>query len=132
MSGDTLPPLGDVEVAALECLWKRGEADVVEVHHHVGRTRGISVNTVGSALERLFKKKLVLRTKVSHAYRYRAACPRQEFEARRLASAVGGARRLAEDRVLNAFVDLVARVDDEALERLEASIARHRRERSKR
>jgi predicted transcriptional regulator len=125
-----LPELGELERAALEHLWDAGEADVIETHAAIGRPRGITPNTVGSALERLFRKGLAARRKVSHAYRYRPALGRDEFAARRVIAAAGGRRALADAGLLSAFVDLVADVDDEALDRLEALIAarRHGRE----
>jgi predicted transcriptional regulator len=121
-----LPPLGDLELAALELLWDVDEVDVLQAHRALGRRRGISVNTVGSALERLHRKGLVKRRKVSHAYRYQPAVTRDVFQARRLANAVGGVQALADAGVLSAFVDLVAGADDEALDTLEALIAQRR------
>jgi predicted transcriptional regulator len=123
-----LPPLGELELAALEHLWRNEEADVIETHASIGRRRGCSVNTVGSALERLHRKGLVARRKVSHAYRYAAALGREEFQARRLATAVGGAQALSDEGVLSAFVDLVARTDESALDRLAALIAERRKD----
>ena len=70
---ERLPPLGELEIVALEYLWRVGEADVLETHAAIGKRRGITPNTVGSALERLLKKRLVERRKVSHAYRYHPA-----------------------------------------------------------
>jgi predicted transcriptional regulator len=127
-----LPPLGELEEAVLEHLWKVGEADVQETHRAVGRRRRISVNTVGSALERLYKKKLVTREKVSHAYRYEASMDRDEFRATRVLEAAGGLSALAERGVLAAFVDLVNDADGEALDELEALIAERRRAGKKR
>ena len=124
------PALGDLELAVLEHLWATGEADVAETHAGVGRRRGISSNTVGSALERLFRKNLVQRRKVSHAYRYRASIDRDAFRARRALEAAGGAEALAERGVLAAFLDMVADADVEVLDQLEALIAERRRERS--
>jgi predicted transcriptional regulator len=124
---EKLPPLGDLEEAVLDLLWDAGEANVQETHYAVGRRRKISVNTVGSALERLYKKGLVSRTKVSHAYRYRAAVGRDELRARRVLEAAGGLPALAEKGVLAAFVDLVGESDDEALEQLEVLVAERRR-----
>src|SRR5262245_29363590 len=123
------PPLGELELAVLEHLWSAGEADVVETHTAVGSRRGISVNTVGSSLERLHRKGLVERRKVSRAYRYRAALDRDAFRSRRVVDAVGGARALAKSGLLAAFVDLVADTDAAALDRLEQLIARKREER---
>lgn len=119
----SLPPLGDLELEVLEHLWRVGEAGVLETHAVVGKARGNSVNTVGSALERLHRKRLVARTKVSHAYVYRAAMERDAFHARRMLDAVGGARALADNGLLAAFVDAVAQVDEQSLDQLAALVA---------
>ena len=124
----TLPNLGEVEQAVLEHLWRVGDSDVIEAHKAVGQRRGISVNTVGSALERLHKKRLAIRVKVSHAYRYSAVLDRETYRARRLAEAAGGVRALASAGLLAAFVDLVADADSAALDRLEDLIAEKRAE----
>jgi predicted transcriptional regulator len=123
--------LGALERAVLEHLWSAGEADVGQAHAVVGRRRGITPNTVGSALERLFKKQLVHRRKVSHAFRYRPSMARDEFAARRVLEAAGGSQALANAGLLSAFVDLVADVDEASLARLEELIADKRQERGK-
>ena len=123
--------LGDLELAMLEHLWTHGESDVVHAHAAVGTKRGISVNTVGSTLERLFKKGLVGREKVSHAYRYRPAIDRDEFQARRLVEVSGGVQTLASEGVLAAFVDLVADADTDALDELERLVRQRREERTR-
>ncbi len=128
----SLPKLGDLEIAVLEHLWEAGEADVLETHAAVGKKRGITPNTVGSALERLFKKGLARRHKVSHAFRYSAALGRDEYAARRVLEAAGGLGALSSAGLLSAFVDLVADVDEEALARLEALIAEKRQDREDR
>jgi predicted transcriptional regulator len=125
-----LPALGELELELLEHLWRHRESDVTAAHGEIGKRRGITLNTVGSALERLFKKGLVARHKVSHAYRYEARVGREELAARRVLAAAGSMKSLAETGLLSAFVDLVADVDDEALDRLEALIAEKRGERS--
>ena len=122
-----LPPLGDLELEVLDYLWDVEEADVTETHAVVGRARNNSVNTVGSALERLHRKGLVQRTKVSHAYRYRPAIAREAFQARRMVDAVGGAKALADLGVLTAFVDAVAASDRGSLDQLSALIAERKR-----
>lgn len=117
-----LPRLGDLELAVLEHLWREPDADVQQTHAAVGKRRGISPNTVGSALERLFKKGLLNREKVSHAYRYQAALDRESFQARRVLEAAGGLRALGKSGLLAAFVDLVADSDEAALVELERLI----------
>lgn len=123
-----LPRLGELELAVLEHLWTQPDADVHETHAAVGKRRGISPNTVGSALERLYKKSLLSREKVSHAYRYRATVDKDTFQARKVVEAAGGLRALGEDGLLAAFVDLVADSDETALVELERLIRRKRGE----
>lgn len=127
---EPLPILGDLELEVLAHLWTVGEADVTETHAAVGRARKNGVNTVGSALERLHRKRLVKRSKVSHAYRYRAAIGREAFHARRMVDAVGGAEALADAGVLAAFVDAVAETDEQSLDQLSALIAERKRKRA--
>lgn len=124
-----LPALGELEHEVLEHLWEAQESDVSEAHAAIGKRRGITSNTVGSALERLFRKGLVIRRKVSHAYRYSARIGREELAARRVLEVTGDLKSLSKTGLLSAFVDLVADVDEEALNRLEALIAEKREER---
>ncbi len=119
-----LPKIGDLEMAVLKHLWSTGEADVLETHQAVGMERGITSNTVGSALERLHRKGLATRCKHSHAYRYTAALGEDAFAARRIMDAAGGP--VAGGGLLAAFVDLVADEDEASLDRLEALIAQKR------
>ena len=118
--------LGDLEMATLEHLWACGEDDVAGTHRQLGEPRGITANTVGSALERLAKKGLLLRRKVSHAYRYAPALTRDAFMAQRVLAASHGLGALARAGLLSAFVDLVADVDAAALDRLQLLIDRKR------
>jgi len=119
--------LGELEERVLEFLWKTKEADVQETHAAIGRRRGITANTVGSALDRLHKKGFVSRKKVSHAYRYTASVDRDGLRAARVLEAAGGVRALSNEGVLAAFVDLVAETDEGALSQLEALIAERRK-----
>jgi predicted transcriptional regulator len=115
--------LGDLETDVLEALWTQGPLNPGAVHECVGAGRGISVNTVSSALKRLVEKGLLEREKVSHAYVYRAAVTRAELQ-RQLIGAIatqfgdkGGLGLLA------AFVDLAEERGEETLRRLEQMIA---------
>lgn len=127
-SNRLLPRLGALELAVLEHLWRAGESDVARTHAAVGRE--ISPNTVGSALERLHRKGIVRREKVSHAYRYRPALDRETFTARRAVEAAGGVDALAAEGVLAAFLDQIAEGDEALLDQLEELIAKRRGGRS--
>lgn len=121
-----LPHLGELELAVLEFLWTVDESDVIATHEAVGAPRGITVNTVGSALQRLQRKGLVDRKKCGHAYRYHALLDREAFAARKILDAAGDSNKLADAGLLAAFVDLVADQDDSSLDKLAALIAEKR------
>ena len=116
-----LPRLGELELAVLHHFWAIGDADadVQEVHAAVGRARGITVNTVGSAVERMYRKGVLAREKISHAFRYRPVLDQEAFRARKVVEAAGGLQALGKSGLLAAFVDLVADADRDALAQLE-------------
>ncbi len=118
--------LGELEVAVCNALWERGEADVRTMHQLLGVARGISSNTVQSALDRLFRKGILSRVKVGNAFLYQPQMSREQFASRVLdsvADALGGA---GQQPLMSAFLDRAERVDPEVLDRLEAMIARRR------
>ena len=59
--------LGELEKQVLQYLWNASEADAKQVHVVLGQSRGNSLNTIQSTLDRLFKKGLLSRTKQGHA-----------------------------------------------------------------
>lgn len=120
------PYLGELEIAVLEHLWSYGPADVKSVHHHIGRSRDISVNTVQSTLDRLFKKNLLKRKKISHAYVYSSATSREALLADMIDNVVTKLSGGNSEAMLTAFVDLAERIEDDSLDRLEAMIAAKR------
>lgn len=124
-----LPRLGELETAVLEHVWTAGPCDVKAVHRALGEPRGITLNTVQSAMERLFRKGLLGRDKVSHAYVYSARHTREELGARVVEEVVGRLLQGEAVPVLEAFVDLAERTDAENLDRLERLIAARRKAR---
>lgn len=127
MTVPPLPRLGDLETAVLERLWAAGPSDVKAVHRSVGAPRHITLNTVQSAMERLFRKGLLAREKVSHAYVYSPRHSREELGARVVQDVVARLLRGEAAPVLEAFVDLAARTDEGNLDRLERLIAQRRK-----
>lgn len=128
LTNPSVPPLGDLEIAVLEDIWRFGPSDTKTVHARVGRSRSIALNTVQSTLERLFRKGFLQREKISHAYEYSAGLSRQELIRRLVESTVRRVAGPQPDALLSAFVDLAARADDDQLKRLEELIARRRAE----
>lgn len=122
------PVLGDLELAVLDVLWQAGSADAKSVHAVLEPSRGIGLNTVQSTLERLFRKNLLAREKVSHAYQYRAELSREMLVGRLVESAVQRVAAGDGDALIAAFVDLAVRADAGQLDRMAELIARRRRE----
>ena len=120
--------LGALERAVLDRLWAGGAADVKAMHRAVGEARGISPNTVHSALERLVRKGLAARTKVGRAFEYAPRVSRREWIAAELDELAAAARGPAE-LLLTAFVDLTERAGRERLAELEALVRGRRRRR---
>lgn len=123
-----VPALGDLELAVLDVLWLAGSADAKGVHAALGPSRGIGLNTVQSTLERLCRKQLLAREKVSHAYHYRAEVSREALVGRLVESAVQRVAAGDGDALIAAFVDLASRDDATQLERMAQLIARRRGE----
>lgn len=120
------PYLGVLELAVLETLWGHGGRDAKSVHGEIGMRRGITLNTVQSTLERLSRKGLLRREKVSHAYLYTPALQRKELMERLIGDVVETLSGGHPEPMLAAFVDLAARVDEENLARLERLLAERR------
>jgi predicted transcriptional regulator len=100
---------------------------VKAAHRSIGASRRITLNTVQSTMERLFRKGLLSREKVSHAYVYSARQTREELGARVVEDVVARLLRGEAAPVLEAFVDLAARTDEANLDRLERLIAMKRK-----
>jgi predicted transcriptional regulator len=126
-----LPVLGELELAVLEHIWQCGVCETRDVHDALGVPRQITLSTIQSTLERLHRKRLLLRERFGHAYRYAAAQTRAEFRARAMASAAGDLKNAEGAGVLAAFVDLVARTDQGRLEELAQLVERARSARKK-
>ena len=111
----------------LDHLWSSGDLDVRAVHAAVGATRGISPNTVHSALERLVRKGLVERHKQGRAHQYRASVSREQWMAHgleRLASEIPGTRA---ETLIAAFVEMTGRAGESQLAELERRVRERRR-----
>lgn len=120
------PVLGDLELAVLEDAWQHDEVDAKAAHGRVGASRAISLNTVQSTLERLYRKGLLARRKLSHAYRYRATLDRQALVGRLIEATVERVAGSEPDVLMSAFVDIAARAGEDQLRQLEALVAAER------
>ncbi len=112
--------LGELERDALNCLWELGSLSPSAVHDAVGADRGIAVNTVCSALKRLFEKGLLEREKVSHSYVYSAAVTRAELQRQLIGAITDQFGERGGTAFLAAFVDLAEQHGKPMLERLQS------------
>lgn len=124
-SRPSMPVLGHLEVAVMERLWTEPEWTAKDLHELMGKDRGISLNTVQSTLERLYRKELVERRKCGHAYRYSPRVRREELIAAYMQDVLG---RFGGDPAASiaAFVDAAEDIDAATLESLEAALDRRR------
>lgn len=121
-------PLGELELAILDDLWAQGPDDAKGVHARIGRRRGITLNTVQSAMKRLHEKHLLQREKVSHAYVYRPALDATQFHRTVVEDALTPVLDGEADAMVAAFVDLAERAGEDTLARLEKLVAKRRRQ----
>lgn len=119
--------LGQLELAVLDYLWLHKECDVKSLHVAIGKSRAISANTIQSTLERLFKKNLLSRTKIGHAYHYKSVVNRTQLITRRLDDLTSEIAHGQTKSVLAAFVEFTARIDESSLEQLEQLIAQYKK-----
>ena len=119
--------IGELELCVLERLWEASSSDAKAMHRSVGKFRGISHNTVQSTLERLYRKGLLSREKVSHAYVYTPLISREGLASRMVGEVLD---TLSKDRdgLVSAFVDIAVRADEKTLEELKQMISRYREE----
>ena len=114
--------LGSLELEVLQHLWTSGAMEVRAMHLAIGKVREVHANTVQSALERLYRKGLLRRSKQSHAYFYEAKVSREQLAARLVQEALGRVGGAEPSTVLAAFVDLATTEDPGLLDRLEQAI----------
>jgi len=117
--------LGELEACLLKHLWSVESGTAKSVHEAVGRSRGISLNTIQSTLDRLHRKQLLDREKVSRAYRYTASVSCGSLLAAMVSEA---AARFSQDNstAMAALVDAAEQLDHAALDELEELIAARR------
>ncbi|MCO7223378.1 BlaI/MecI/CopY family transcriptional regulator [Pleionea sp. CnH1-48] len=110
----------------MEHLWIHREGTVKSVHEHLSSTKKLSTNTIQSALERLFRKELLVRSKQSHSYIYSVKVSKEELLGSMITDMLG---RFGTDSQLStaAIINAAESIDDDALNMLGAEIERRRK-----
>lgn len=66
------PRLGDLQLAILRVLWRRGEATVADVHQDLLADRGLALTTVATMLTKMERKGIVDHRVDKRRFHYRA------------------------------------------------------------
>jgi predicted transcriptional regulator len=114
--------LGELEKQVMQHLWSSPNVDAKQVHAVLARQRDSSLNTVQSALERLFKKGLLSREKHGHAYLYSAKIKREHLIAKLIDSVASDFISQGESSLVAAFSSVSAEMDEAQLDQLEQLI----------
>ena len=118
--------LGDLEKQVLHYLWEHQNADAKQVHAALVRTRGGSLNTIQSTLDRLFKKALLSRTKQGHAYVYQPRMARSELIAQLIKNVTDDFIDEGQNGLLAAFASVSSELNEAQLDELESLIEQQR------
>lgn len=114
---------GEREREVLEVLWSEGSATVQRVAECLKTT--LAYTTVMTTLDRLYKKRILLREKRKRAFVYRPAVSRRDLERDRASAMVRGflsGSILNHDALLSCLVDAVQSYDRDLLHRLEEKV----------
>ena len=114
--------LGELEKLVLHYLWNQKSSDVKQVFTHFERIRGGSLNTYQSTLDRLYKKDLLAREKVGHAFQYRAKVERHELIGQLIKSVTSDFMTDDDSSLVAAFSSLSKDFNVEQLDKLEQLI----------
>jgi predicted transcriptional regulator len=74
---EPLPPLTEAQIEIMNVVWDRGEATVADVWKALASYRKVARSTVLTMVARLEEKGWLIRDASGHAFRYRAAAPRE-------------------------------------------------------
>lgn len=123
--------LGDLEKLVLHYLWKHKLTDVKQVYAHFDKIRGGSLNTYQSTLDRLYKKGLLSREKVGHAFQYTAKVERHELIAQLIKSVTNDFIAEDDSSLIAAFSSMSKEFNSEQLTKLELLIEQQKQKLAK-
>ena len=110
--------LGPLESEVMEVMWEMNQATVRQVVNVLRERRTIAYTTVMTIMNNLVAKGLLQRTPQSKAHLYTVVLSRQEFWERASQEAVSDVLNRFGDLAIARFVETVARLRPEYLERL--------------
>lgn len=111
--------LGELELAVMHVIWKRGTTTVREVLETLVETRPLAYTTVMTVMSRLADKGLLVVDKQGKTYHYRPANSREEFEAQAVSQVVQSLiTDFGGEIAISQFVEQLSAADPEQLARL--------------
>lgn len=121
--------LGSLEEDVMNAVWSLGEANVRDVAAQLERP--LAYTTVMTTLDRLYKKRLLVRRKAARAFIYAPRLSREEWERERadqlVAEFLTNGGENSRELLLSSLLDAVARHDEEMLDSLERQIRLQRK-----
>ncbi|MBT4836363.1 MAG: BlaI/MecI/CopY family transcriptional regulator [Methylococcales bacterium] len=114
--------LGELEKLVLQYLWRHKIGDAKKVHAFFEKSRGGSLNTIQSTLDRLFKKGLLSREKQGHAFVYSAQINREALIAKLIKNITSDFIGHDENSLITAFSSVSSELNEKQLSELEAMI----------
>ena len=118
--------LGELEKLVLKYFWQTDVADAKKVYAYFEKSRGGTLNTIQSTLDRLFKKGLLKRDKEGHAFQYRSAKPRKAFIGELIKDVTQDFTVDDEDSILAAFASISTELNEQQFTKLEILIKDYR------
>lgn len=125
MSKPIRQPLGTLEEAVMDAVWRQSPATVKDVAAALA-DRQLAYTTVMTTLDRLYKKGLLAREKNGHAFHYWPTMDRITYERRLVTGLLGSLPMASNEALMSGFLDFAA-TDDAALDALERLIAERKR-----
>lgn len=122
-SHTTLPhTLGELELCVMESVWQAPGISAKEIVEAVSYQQATSLSTIQSTLERLVRKELLIRVKQGYAFQYSALVSRSQLLGKLLKDVIHLLHDGKTETILSSFVNVAAKMDEAALEKLERLI----------
>jgi predicted transcriptional regulator len=109
-----LPALSEAQIEIMNVVWDRGEVTVAEVWKTLSARRRVARNTVLTMMERLQERGWLHCESGEHAFRYRAAVPREAVQGMMVRRLLDSAFNGSAEGLAMALLDGRGLTDDEA------------------
>lgn len=118
--------LGELETQVLKHLWQHSPASAKDVYGVFAKSRGGTLNTIQSTLDRLFKKSLLSREKSGHAWLYSPSMARRQLITKIITEVTENFVAKEENGLMTAFASMSEELDSQQLDKLEQLIKQRR------